>query len=1160
MSASTVTPTTPNGLTQTALRVTPPSVVSVLKESFSVRPPLNEDAGNCKITALPGGRFRVRAKGQHCDVLNRNGRKYPSESTWGKHTQADSAFIQKVKSRRVIGQLEHPESGRSSMGLAAVVVTEVYPPNEQGEVFIEFETMSTAGGQVVSSFIRDGVGFGLSSRGNGSVLRVEGADVVQPDFEPITFDLVVDESTPGAEVTATKIKEAVGRVQALLMESVKGDEAKAREIAEAQTRLALARDFLSEQKPPRGDSEYLFAVDDGSAHYRAYENGVGQWDVWFEPHNLDPVRIATAMPTLKNARGSAEEHLRLVVGKEAPGAPAMAVTRSASSAGAAPKVIVNVESKVAEGHDDDDDYDGEPSRPGLGHSGGDFDAAQLSRKLQGHIPGAANFRVDSSGAGFLHAVLFDVGSYTVALDGDDFDIDIRVFHKFAGAHTPHTTDLRVTDTKIKTTVSDAMRAGGHYGKMDVNTAPRVLATIAHVLKESRSMRAMRESFVVTDGIPFTGTMLTLQFETPKEAEKAADVLADAGWNCFVDDIEVLVYSDVPSPEQAIAAIRRVLVDTDITMAAEGRVTKIRQGRVIKEARFTMKIRESEAGRDAPAGAGEHDPEEPTGSDVRAPGIKVGSPKSPEKWEADKDDDKDEADEPKKDKDERSRRARREADDDDKDEADDDKDKKDEQDKDDKDEADDDDKDERSRRRREADDDKDEADDDEPKKEATVPTSGSRGDSKTWRPSDAGAVRMERYEDDQMAAQGEDDMIDIALTDIEGDDAPMPSENGDEPMVHDDGMPYETSRYEADDDDDKDEADEPKKDDERSRRRRRHEADEPKKDKDEQDDDKDKKDKKDEARRSRREADDDKKTEKKRRARRARRRYEARIAEVKRLYMAEVDGGFGPNVPIDDPEDLDHDLDTVRAPGQVAGKPKEKDPSFAAGGMTAESRRGVVEIGARRSCRTCKGSARKLAESRMAKCPTCGLKAESAGRTQPRPGFVRVPRKIVERIRALEREIIRLEGSNGHLSNLVDEMARVQAQDAIKAKVESVLAQHPSIRSMKARLDKCASPEAVTEEVAGLLAMLRESRKATLVTPLAEAPKNNGATVPANGATAHRGTSVVSTKTEGAPTGPLLAEGSAALPNPLRETSSTVDDTASRVADYRRRHRRLRGDK
>lgn len=326
-----------------------------LKEQFSVDVrALRESKDGGWIKRLPDvmigttvyPRFLVRCQGQHCGIVNRNRRMYPAESTWRPHTLEDAPFMRRIGARRVTGQLEHPPDGRSAMPLGAILVTKVEQPDPQGRVFIEFETLTTELGMVVAHYIMDGVGFGISSRGNGSVIRnAEGIDVVQPDFEPVSFDCVCDESTPGAEVTATQMRLRESRV--MLVESAKGDVAAAEKLAVLRTEEAIARSaaagfaqtpapkaettdvakvaataaqlavaaVTAKGAPPLGPSEYLLAMPDGLGHYRAHLNGKNQWDVWMHVHNLPPEEIATNMPTVQNAKQAAENHLHAVMGE-----------------------------------------------------------------------------------------------------------------------------------------------------------------------------------------------------------------------------------------------------------------------------------------------------------------------------------------------------------------------------------------------------------------------------------------------------------------------------------------------------------------------------------------------------------------------------------------------------------------------------------------------------------------------------------------------------------------------------------------------------------------------------------------------------------------------------------------------------------------------------
>jgi hypothetical protein len=363
----------------TTLAPAPSGGPVVLEERFSVDVrALQEGRAEGFIKRLPDvvvgsqvfPRFHVRCVGQHCGIVNKNRRFYPAESTWRAQTMVETPFMRKIGARRVTGQLEHPPDGRGAMPLGAIVITKVEPPLPDGRVFIEFETLSTDHGLIVAHYILDGVGFGMSSRGRGSVIRnAEGVDVVQPDFEADSFDCVLDESTPGAEVTATmtklreSLREALRVSRVSLIEAAGGDVEAAAALARKRTEEAVARDCSSgvcvpvaqapakpattcctsgkteaapasdiaqiaaaaasaavaaaaaRKSPPLGPSEYLLAVPGGEGHYRAHMNGKNQWDVWLHVHNLPPEEIAANLPTVQNSKQAAENHLRLIVGE-----------------------------------------------------------------------------------------------------------------------------------------------------------------------------------------------------------------------------------------------------------------------------------------------------------------------------------------------------------------------------------------------------------------------------------------------------------------------------------------------------------------------------------------------------------------------------------------------------------------------------------------------------------------------------------------------------------------------------------------------------------------------------------------------------------------------------------------------------------------------------
>jgi len=166
-----------------------------LTETFSLN--LTET----KISKIENNRRRVeRAKAQHCNVINKNKRRYPYEKTWGRHVKEGTAFMSKVVNREVFGHIEHPQDGRADLNKAAIIVEKVWM--EGDEVFINFATLSTTPGKTIASLIDDKLNFGLSSRATGSIKTCEdGVDEVQEDFEPETWDAVADPSVGDARVT-----------------------------------------------------------------------------------------------------------------------------------------------------------------------------------------------------------------------------------------------------------------------------------------------------------------------------------------------------------------------------------------------------------------------------------------------------------------------------------------------------------------------------------------------------------------------------------------------------------------------------------------------------------------------------------------------------------------------------------------------------------------------------------------------------------------------------------------------------------------------------------------------------------------------------------------------------------------------------------------------
>lgn len=208
----------------------------LLTETVSLR--LEE----AKITKLENNRRRVeRAKGQHCNVENKNKRRYPLETTWGKHVVEGTPFMNRIANREVFGHIEHPEDGRSDLNKAAIHIEKAWMEGE--EVFLTFSSLSTRPGQTITSLIDDKLNFGLSSRATGTVTKAEdGVDEVQEDFEPETWDCVADPSVGDARV--------VEEVRKRLIEACEGGKC----AVEKKEKEELKKKVLMEDEKPASDS------------------------------------------------------------------------------------------------------------------------------------------------------------------------------------------------------------------------------------------------------------------------------------------------------------------------------------------------------------------------------------------------------------------------------------------------------------------------------------------------------------------------------------------------------------------------------------------------------------------------------------------------------------------------------------------------------------------------------------------------------------------------------------------------------------------------------------------------------------------------------------------------------------------------------------------
>jgi len=130
------------------------------------------------------------------DIKNRNGRIYPSDILEKEMKRYNDTFI---KTKRALGELGHPNGPQINGDRVSHLITEM---KRDGSNFVgKAKILSTPMGEIVKTFIDEGVKVGVSTRGLGSVKATkEGIMEVQDDFHLATVDIVTDPSGPNCFV------------------------------------------------------------------------------------------------------------------------------------------------------------------------------------------------------------------------------------------------------------------------------------------------------------------------------------------------------------------------------------------------------------------------------------------------------------------------------------------------------------------------------------------------------------------------------------------------------------------------------------------------------------------------------------------------------------------------------------------------------------------------------------------------------------------------------------------------------------------------------------------------------------------------------------------------------------------------------------------------
>ena len=192
--------------------------------------------------------YKIRGVFMQADIKNRNGRIYPVETLAKEVKRYTTEFIDK---KRAFGELGHPDGPTVNLERVSHMITSLKP---EGKNFIgEAKVMDTPYGKIVKNLIDEGAQLGVSSRGMGSIDRMNGRNVVGKDFYLATAaDIVADPSAPDAFVEGImEGKEWVwdnGVLKAKSVEAYKEQIEKTKRSELAQVKAQVFENFLSKLK------------------------------------------------------------------------------------------------------------------------------------------------------------------------------------------------------------------------------------------------------------------------------------------------------------------------------------------------------------------------------------------------------------------------------------------------------------------------------------------------------------------------------------------------------------------------------------------------------------------------------------------------------------------------------------------------------------------------------------------------------------------------------------------------------------------------------------------------------------------------------------------------------------------------------------------------
>lgn len=144
----------------------------------------SEDGSSKKKYFIEGPFIQAEAK-------NRNGRIYKRDTLL---RECEKYTDEKISKKRSMGELDHPENPTINMDRVSHIITELKMDGDVG--YGRARVLDTPMGRIAKTLIDEGIEFGVSSRGLGTV----SGDIVNDNYKLVTVDIVADPSAPSAFV------------------------------------------------------------------------------------------------------------------------------------------------------------------------------------------------------------------------------------------------------------------------------------------------------------------------------------------------------------------------------------------------------------------------------------------------------------------------------------------------------------------------------------------------------------------------------------------------------------------------------------------------------------------------------------------------------------------------------------------------------------------------------------------------------------------------------------------------------------------------------------------------------------------------------------------------------------------------------------------------